>query len=196
MYFRFVCYSTLHRIYRFGNKTLKRMISFFEIAMCFEYFAPPRRRRAMKKSSQLRSCDGRKKCATSLSPTYCEDNNPCGPGPSPSPWMCTPLSKFTVIGCMSLAPPFPYKWRRGAYAHNRKFACLSSVILDWYLARWLSWRLWVCLQSFVPSLGHVDDAEQSHVDDGDFVLVTAALAASGGVEGVWLVLTESGISSY
>ena len=55
---------------------------------------------------------------------------------------------------------------------------------------------WVFLRPFVPSLGHVDDSEQRHVDDGDFVLVTAALAARGGVEGVRLVLAESGISSY
>ena len=50
--------------------------------------------------------------------------------------------------------------------------------------------------SFVPSLGHIDDAEQRHIDDGDFVLVTAALAASGGVEAVRLVLAESEMSSY
>ena len=53
----------------------------------------------------------------------------------------------------------------------------------------------VCLRSYIPSLGHIDDAEQRHVDDGDFVLVAAAFTARGGVEAVRLVLAESGMSS-
>ena len=49
----------------------------------------------------------------------------------------------------------------------------------------------LALGSSVPSsLRHVDDAEQGHVDDGDLVLVTAGVAARGGVEPVRLVLTE------
>ena len=66
---------------------------------------------------------------------------------------------------------------------------LFRVVL--HLAEWV-----VCGLLSVPSLGHVDDAEQRHVDNGDFVLVTAALAAGGGVEAVRLILTESEMSSY
>ena len=42
-------------------------------------------------------------------------------------------------------------------------------------------------------LYHVDQGQQGHIDDGNFILITAVLAAGGGIKSVRLILPKSGM---
>ena len=102
--------------------------------------------------------------------------------------------KTCLLGCVILSLVRHCDPRNLALAFSCTWSLPTPKYSDFFIQLSNS-RLWVCLRSHGPSLGHIDDAEQRHVDDGDFVLVAAAFTARGGVEAVRLVLAESGMSS-